>query len=388
MIERISLHNIRSWGEGTLTLAAGPQLLWGANGAGKTTAVEACIVAATGRSHRAGALRELLSDGAAAGALGVTVADTNANADDPLARSALSVEISRDGRARHLVDGTPRRSGALAARLRVAAFVPEETALISGAPALRRGALDRIATQWRAGYRDAITRYERALRQRNHLLKEAQGEVRDTQGLDAELRPWTDLLVETGTEIVISRLALLDALATPLSVAHREVAPEEAALTIAYRSREAHEHDATAEKVAARLTRAFIETAEAERYQGHTLVGPHRDDIAFLGGGRDLAPIASRGQQRSVLLALLFAEIELLVDEKGRPPVLLLDDAFSELDPERRDHLVRRIGAIPQAIITTTALADLPVALVERATAIEIQRGAAGSELAHHQGDA
>jgi len=122
------------------------------------------------------------------------------------------------------------------------------------------------------------------------------------------------------------------------------------------------------------------DTATNEIYQGHTLVGPHRDDATFFVGGRDMADVASRGQQRSVLLALLFAEIELLVDEKGRPPVLLLDDAFSELDPERREHLVRRIAATPQTIITTTTLADLPPALVASAAITEIRRGANGSE--------
>ena len=93
-----------------------------------------------------------------------------------------------------------------------------------------------------------------------------------------------------------------------------------------------------------------------------------------------MADVASRGQQRSVLLALLFAEIEMLVDDKGRPPVLLLDDAFSELDPKRRDHLVRRIADTPQTIITTTTLADLPPALTTGATVTEIVRGPNGSE--------
>lgn len=384
MIERIALHSIRSWEDGAIPLGAGPQLLWGANGAGKTTAIEACIVAATGRSHRAGALRELLSDGQPSGGLAVTVADTDAPADDPLAHSTLTVELSRDGRTRHLVDGTARRSASLASRLRVAAFVPEETALISGSPTLRRGALDRIATQWRAGYRDAATRYDRALRQRNRLLKDAlsddssQGN-RASRTVDDVLRPWTELLIESGAEIIEGRLALLDALAEPLSSAHSEVAPEETLLTISYRSREEHKQGASRAEIAARLTRSFDETAESERYQGHTLIGPHRDDIAFLGGGRDLAPVASRGQQRSVLLALLFAEISLLTDEKGRPPILLLDDAFSELDPDRRDHLVRRIEAIPQAIITTTTLADLPSSLTANAATTEIFRGEHGS---------
>jgi DNA replication and repair protein RecF len=380
VIERIALHNIRSWSTGEVALGPGPQLLWGSNGAGKTTIVEACLVAATGRSHRAGALRELLADGAPNGSLTLTVADNDAPAGDPLARSTLSVELSRDDRARHLVDGTSRRSSALSARLRVATFVPEETALVSGGPALRRGALDRIATQWRTGYHDATTRYERALRQRNHLLKEAQADESAARALTTELDPWTALLIGAGTEIIEGRLALLDALTAPLAAAHREVAPDEPPLSVAYHSREGYTQGATREEITARFSAALRDTATNEIYQGHTLVGPHRDDATFFVGGRDMADVASRGQQRSVLLALLFAEIELLVDEKGRPPVLLLDDAFSELDPERREHLVRRIAATPQTIITTTTPADLPPALVASAAITEIRRGANGSE--------
>ena len=195
------------------------------------------------------------------------------------------------------------------------------------------------------------------------------------------MAPWTTLLIESGAELVTARLALLDALAQPLSAAHREVAPEEESLSVHYLSREKHQPGESATEAAARLRQSFDETAENEGYQGHTLVGPHRDDLAFHAGGRNLATIASRGQQRSLLLALLLAEIELLTDSAGRPPLLLLDDAFSELDPQRRDHLVERLVALPQAIITTTALSDLVPRLVKNSTCREIARGANGSEV-------
>ena len=94
-------------------------------------------------------------------------------------------------------------------------------------------------------------------------------------------------------------------------------------------------------------------------WNGATLVGPHRDDVAFSLGGRDLAGFASRGQQRSAILSFKLAELELVARTAGRPPLLLLDDVFSELDPVRRAHLVRRIGELPQAFITTTTLEDL-----------------------------
>ena len=382
MIERVRLQQVRSWTAGDIAFTGGPQILWGANGAGKTTVIEALLVAATGRSHRASPLRELVQEGAENGLIGVGVRDNGEHADDPLAHSVLTVEIGRTERTKYSLNGTPRRSEALGERLKVATFVPEETGLVVGAPAIRRTALDRIAIQWRPGYRAALTRYERSLKQRNRLLKDAlESDGAARRAAAAEMAPWTTLLIDCGAEIVTARLALLDALAQPLNAAHREVAPEEEPLSVHYLSREKHQPGESATAAAARLRQSFDETAESEGYQGHTLVGPHRDDLAFHAGGRNLATIASRGQQRSLLIALLFAEIELLTDSAGRPPLLLLDDAFSELDPERRDHLVERLTALPQAIITTTALKDLVPRLVKRSTCSEIVRGVNGSEV-------
>lgn len=382
MIERVRLQQVRSWTAGDITFSDGPHILWGANGAGKTTIIEALLVTATGRSHRASPLRELVQEGADKGLIGVGVRNSDERADDPLAHSVLTVEIGRTERTKYSLNGTPRRSEALCERLKVATFVPEETGLVVGAPAIRRTALDRIAIQWRPGYRAALTRYERSLKQRNRLLKdllESDGAAR--RAAAAEMAPWTTLLIESGAELVTARLELLDALAQPLNAAHREVAPEEEPLSVHYLSREQHQPGESATEAAARLRQSFDETAESEGYQGHTLVGPHRDDLAFHAGRRNLATIASRGQQRSLLLALLFAEIELLTDSAGHPPLLLLDDAFSELDPQRRDHLVERLVALPQAIITTTALSDLVPRLVKSSTCREIARGVHGSEV-------
>ena len=98
------------------------------------------------------------------------------------------------------------------------------------------------------------------------------------------------------------------------------------------------------------LARRLAETADKEVWNGSTLVGPHRDDLVFELGGRDLATFASRGQQRTAILALKLAELDVVTAIDGRPPLLLLDDVFSELDPERRSHLVRRIAALPAGV--------------------------------------
>src|SRR3989304_6058163 len=121
--------------------------------------------------------------------------------------------------------------------------------------------------------------------------------------------------------------------------------------------------------------RRLAETAEKELWNGATLVGPHRDDLVFELDGRDLAAFASRGQQRTAILAFNLAELELLTGPDGEPPLLLPDDVFSDLDPERRSHLGRRIRALPPAIVTTTTLADLDPALVAESTAWYVMPG-------------
>jgi len=176
-------------------------------------------------------------------------------------------------------------------------------------------------------------------------------------------------------------LRLLDAIREPLAGAHREIAPDEAAagaLSTRYVTNAPARPD---EQPRDALGRRLVETAEKEIWNGSTLVGPHRDDLAFELSGRDLATFASRGQQRTAILALKLAELDLLTDLDGRPPLLLLDDVFSELDPERRAHLVRRISGLPQAFITTTTLDDLDPALVAIAHTWEVTSEPAGAQL-------
>ncbi|HVL53195.1 MAG TPA: hypothetical protein VM344_02940, partial [Vitreimonas sp.] len=129
------------------------------------------------------------------------------------------------------------------------------------------------------------------------------------------------------------------------------------------------------------LRRRLDETADKEVWNGSTLVGPHRDDLGFELGGRDLAGFASRGQQRTAILALKLAELDLLTAHDGRPPLLLLDDVFSELDPSRRAHLVRRIAELPQAFVTTTTLDDLDPALRAAATTWRVEARPGGAAL-------
>src|SRR5258706_13244 len=186
-------------------------------------------------------------------------------------------------------------------------------------------------------------------------------------------------LVRAGGGIGPRRLRLREDLGGPAARAQAEIAPDEAAsarLAVTYATNApAFPGELPRDALARRLT----ETADKEIWNGSTLVGPHRDDLAFELDGRDLAGFASRGQQRTAILAFKLAELDLLTAQDGRPPLLLLDDVFSELDPERRAHLVRRIAELPQAFVTTTTLDDLDSALVEAATTWEVSPDSDGS---------
>jgi len=320
------------------------------------------VLLARGSSHRTGTDAEMIrweapfarvdghhAGGAAGGEPGA--APGAADLDVTLVR-----EGPAGGRKRIRVNGVPRRAAALAEALRVVVFAPEDMLLVAGAPSLRRTALDALAGQRFPAYTADLSTYGRALTQRNHLLRA----IREETATRDQLPFWDAKLLEAGAALLDARQRLLAELAAPLAAAHAEIAPDEGALGIRYVTNAPPQPgEAPGEALARRLR----ETAEKELWNGTTLVGPHRDDLAFELDGRDLASFASRGQQRTAILALKLAELDLLAALDGRPPLLLLDDVFSELDPARRAHLVRRIATLPQAFVTTTTLDDLDPAL-------------------------
>jgi DNA replication and repair protein RecF len=266
------------------------------------------------------------------------------------------------------VNGVARRPGALGAALPVVLFAPEDMLLIVGSPSGRRASIDTLVAQTVPEAAATMANYARALTQRNNLLRA----IREGGAAPDELRFWDNVIVDDGSQIVDWRREQMARLAGPLADAHGEIAPDEATLELTYLSNVVRGPDETTRDA---LRRRLAETAEKEQWNGQTLVGPHRDDISFLSVGRDLSNFASRGQQRTAILAFKLATLQVLTAAHGRPPLLLLDDVFSELDPQRRAHLVRRIGELPQAFVTTTTTDDLDPALVAAADVWQVTPG-------------
>jgi DNA replication and repair protein RecF len=344
----------------------GPQLVWGANAAGKTSLLEAIVLLSWGRSHRTSAEGELVRWGEDLARVEARVGPGDAPPDGrDTVEVALVRTASGGARKRIRVNGVARRAAGLAGVLRTVLFAPEEMLLVVGSPSLRREALDRLAGQRSPAYARDLATYGRALQQRNGLLRA----IREEQATREELRFWDQTLLESGAAVRTERQRLLDALEAPLAAAHREIAPDEAAAEQLRLTYATNAPQLPGESARDALARRLAETSEKEVWNGTTLIGPHRDDLVFEMAGRSLASFASRGQQRTAILAFKLAELDLLTALDGRPPLLLLDDVFSELDPERRSHLVRRIAALPQAFVTTTTLEDLDPALRRVGTA-------------------
>jgi DNA replication and repair protein RecF len=329
------------------------------------------VLLAWGRSHRTASDGELIRWGT-----------DLARVEGRVGADLVEVAVVRSGggssgRKRIRVNGLARRAAGLAGLLRIVLFAPEEMLLVTGSPSLRRTVVDQLAAAGSPAYADALTTYGRTLQQRNSLLRA----IREDGASRTELRFWDGAFLDSGGAIVAERRRLLEVLAEPLAAAHAEIAPDEAAegrLSVRY---ETNAPPLPGESARDALARRLAETADKEVWNGSTLVGPHRDDLVFELGGRDLATFASRGQQRTAILALKLAELDHVTALDGRPPLLLLDDVFSELDPVRRSHLVRRIAALPQAFVTTTTRDDLDPELLTIATAWEVRLGPSGAEL-------
>ncbi len=352
----MSIRDLRGYEALETTFGPGPQIVWGPNASGKTSLLEGIVLAAWGRSHRTSAEGELVRWGTDLARVEARIGRVD---DPPDAGQAVEVALVRTpsggARKRIRVNGVPRRAAALAGALRTVMFAPEEMLLVSGAPSLRREAMDRLAGQRTPAYLRELATYGRTLQQRNGLLRQ----IREEQASRDELRFWDATLLESGAAVREERSRLLEALAEPLAAAHAEIAPDEAALGRLGVRYVTNAPQLSGESALAALARRLAETADKEVWNGSTLVGPHRDDLAFELDDRPLATFASRGQQRTAILAFKLAELDLLTKLDDRAPLLLLDDVFSELDPDRRAHLVHRIAQLPQAFVTTTTLDDL-----------------------------
>lgn len=309
------------------------------NGTGKTSVLEAVFALATASSFRTASASDMIRAGEQIGEVhGVLFQrERRVQVDLTLTRG------TRNTTKRMLVNGQrPSSRADVAEILPLTVFTPEGVDVVRQGPENRRDFLTHLLTDVEPKSGDVIERFARVLSQRNALLRSLQGE-RPTPVQREELDVWSSDFSLVSDELVVIRRAVVDGLAPLVERYYRDLALDDAIVGVHY------EQSWQGDLLAA-LKRSF----DDDRVRGHTTIGPQRDDIALTLNRRDARRQASQGEQRSLALALRLAGHELVQSARGVDPLLLLDDVFSELDPQRSDRLLSLLP-VGQTLVTTAS---------------------------------
>lgn len=383
IVEHLSLKDFRNYAEAELALGAGPHVLVGSNGQGKTNLAEAIAYLATLGSHRVSSDAPLVREGCDA-------AFVRARLRHGARTVQLELQINKQGSNRARVGGAPVRTGELPRYAQAVLFAPEDLQIVRGNPSERRRFADQLLVQRTPRMASVLADYERTLKQRTTLLKSARARGMSSAQLPT-LDVWDDKLVALGSEVIDARVRLAEDLQEPLARAYEGVAgadhaPELGwALTI--HGADPEEGDDAEHAGEGQTAAAFRAALAAKRPQelerGLTLVGPHRDDLSLRLRGLPVKGYASHGESWSVALGLRLASAELLrAESPGGDPVLILDDVFAELDAGRRGRLAHVVAGYEQVLVTAAVARDVPDEL--RGDAIRIEDGRVLGPLSEH----
>ncbi|GAA2166642.1 DNA replication/repair protein RecF [Pedococcus bigeumensis] len=383
-VRHLTVADFRSYTSAELPLEPGVTTLVGLNGQGKTNLVEAIGYLATLSSHRVSTDQPLVRFGAEQAVIrGAVMRDGR--------ETMLELELNpgRANRAR-LGRSPVSRPRDVLGTLRTVLFAPEDLALVKGDPSERRRFLDDLLVARQPRWAGVRSDYDKALKQRNALLKSAQPLLRKGSRRRSPARPadepaddarasalhtldvWNDHLAAVGSQLLYARLRLLRDLGPYLAKAYDEVSAGQSDARVAYKSslREPAAASLAAGEVPeidalrAELLATFEEVRDKEVERGISLVGPHRDDLVLSLGELPAKGYASHGESWSFALGLKLAAYQLLRHDLGEDPVLILDDVFAELDTGRRERLAAMVADCEQVLITAAVDADVPKSLV------------------------
>jgi DNA replication and repair protein RecF len=335
-LDRVWVTDFRSYETAEIALAPGLTALLGDNGQGKTNVLEAVAWLATMSSFR-GAPNEALIRRDAARAV------IRAEGEREGRSLLVEAEIVASGRNRILVNRQPlKKARDLLGVLRVSVFAPDDLELVKGGPAERRRYLDDALVASHPRYDALRSEVDKVLKQRNALLKGSSGRLDESAAFTLDV--WDAKLVEAGGALAAARQALLAKLVPVLGATYDAVAHGPAEVGATY----------VAEWAGRGLEEALAAARTDDLRRGVSTVGPHRDDVELSIGGLPARTHASQGEQRSLALALRLAAHHVITDVTGAPPILLLDDVFSELDPDRSDALLANLPA-GQTLLTSAS---------------------------------
>ncbi|MBX3312058.1 MAG: DNA replication/repair protein RecF [Microbacteriaceae bacterium] len=366
-ISKIDLTNFRNYENASLDLDPGFTVLLGKNGQGKTNLIESVVWASNASSHRVSGTDPLIRVGADEAVLRIQCRQGER-------ALTIAAQLNRNKPTVVMIGSHPAKLKDLVAAITTVVFAPEDLALVKGDPADRRNYLDVLASKIFPNYLATLTDYERAIRQRNSLLKTIRGNS-ENQTLDI----WTEKIISLGAKTIEYRLQLVKQLLPYLEQSYQNIAGDNHHAGISYVSDIADAGEfsrddlPTLQEISDLLSRALTNKAAQEIERGVTLAGPHRDDVFLSINSLPAKTHSSHGESWSMAISLRLAAAKLLKDGPLGDPVLILDDVFAELDVSRRERLAEAIKDFEQVLITTADPEDVPNVL--RGTIVEIETG-------------
>ncbi|MBR5961571.1 MAG: DNA replication/repair protein RecF [Clostridia bacterium] len=367
LIEELKLKNFRNYSELTLHPHPGVNLFFGRNGSGKTNLLEAIHYCSLGRSHR-------ISNDANAVKNGEAFALSSVSIRNSLGQREIAVRFHPDETQKKsiLMDGKKiAKFSDMMGCLRCVIFSPEDLGLIKEGPSLRRRYLDMMISQINRGYFIALQQYRTCMEQRNALIRNLRANsYADTSMLSA----FEETMAAPAAVIIRERRRIVSLLSESARDTYQRVSDTDELFRLAYHTSVKEETEI--EEV---LCRLFRENREDDIRMGFTSVGPHRDDLILTLNKNQMKQFASQGQIRTAALSMKLSQMQILRDQSGEEPVLLLDDVMSELDRKRRACLIGEISSF-QTFITCTDRDDVDCDKVDRMWRVAAEEGEARVE--------
>ena len=370
-LTRLRLVDFRNYPAADLEFPGGRVVVWGSNAQGKTNLLEAVVLVCQGRALRASGEAQLVRWGSEFAAVRAEVATRQ--------RGEVRLEARiAEGKRQIFINGVKRRPADLIGVAPVVCFTVDDVEIVKGEPGERRRFLNLEIGSVSRSYYFGLLRYNRALEQRNRLLKD----IREGRAQQDQLGAWDDPLAQAGGQIVAKRAKFLAELAPLWGEAYHQIGGAAPSLALIYLpaldgESGAQEPAVTAEHAQRLLLEALQRARQEDLARNLTTVGPHRDDVELMLEGRSLRVFGSQGEQRTAAIALRLALANWIAAKRDEPPLLLLDDVLSELDAERRAGLLQAVAPGEQTIITCADLAAVPAAARQEATLIRVSGGKA-----------
>ena len=353
-LQHLHLQNFRNYSSQSVTFTAPKTILLGDNAQGKSNLLEAVELLATLKSHRTSRDRDLVKETKTTGHI-------KAQLQKDLGLSELNLVLRNGGRRAAILNGeTLKRQQDFLGNLNAVQFSSLDVDLVRGGPGGRRTWIDTLLTQLEPVYAYILQQYNQVLKQRNAFIKQQTADDADKSAASSliesdQIAIWDAQLATAGTRVIRRRSRVLNRLIPIAQSWHQSISGNTEKLIIEYQP-----NVPLTEDDPAIIQQAFLEKiqsrAVAEYHQRTSLVGPHRDDIDFAINRTPARQYGSQGQQRTLVLSLKLAELELIEAVIGEPPLLLLDDVLAELDLKRQNQLLETIQDRFQTLITTTHL--------------------------------